>query len=571
MDCGLGDEYHSRWRYVPGPDECENLEDYWDGGLHPVDIGDQFCDGKYTVVHKLGAGSDATVWLAQVKDGSESRYVALKILIADISSEDYNELKLHKHLQQQIADGHSMSSVALLLDSFWIKGPNGRHLCLAFEPAGPSLAILRRHHRKFTPDVARALALQATQGLRDLHDAGVVYGDLSSNNILLKLVEINSWTVEELYEKFGHPEPWQVETPDKRPVDEHAPKFVYEGIRFCKTSFEYLQPEIAFVDLADGRLVQGCGQEDATGFSVTYAAPETLWFNEMQDKASDIWALACIFFELRAAKQLFLDDYGDPERAQNNIIEMIGAVPAFWADKLPPTDQSSEETELPEYEEITKEQVPEDIIPEGDIRQWGNDQLMEEAAVGKKKSRNMRSMRWRLHKAWIWFMSLFKTSEMLNHVESEPAGMQCAVYEPRVIPEYFRQKEYVPQDESLHGKIERIGKWIEWHYLSLEMRVARMKEYDEEEYQDVTIADVDDEPPPGPLSDEEKADFENLLNSMFKYERNDRMVLEDILLHPWLNKSYGEPGTGPWLKEYKEGWQGIMLDDVVMCVSHAER
>ena len=43
----------------------EDWEDYVKGGYHPVKIGDEFSDGRYTVVRKLGWGHFSTVWLAR--------------------------------------------------------------------------------------------------------------------------------------------------------------------------------------------------------------------------------------------------------------------------------------------------------------------------------------------------------------------------------------------------------------------------------------------------------------------------------------------------------------------------
>jgi len=64
-------------------DDTEDLERYELGGFHPVHLGDVYDGGRYRVVHKLGAGSFSTVWLAQ--DETEHRWVALKFVVADSS------------------------------------------------------------------------------------------------------------------------------------------------------------------------------------------------------------------------------------------------------------------------------------------------------------------------------------------------------------------------------------------------------------------------------------------------------------------------------------------------------
>jgi len=45
--------------------EEEDLEDYCKGGYHPVEPGQVYKNGRYTVVRKLGWGHFSTVWLAR--------------------------------------------------------------------------------------------------------------------------------------------------------------------------------------------------------------------------------------------------------------------------------------------------------------------------------------------------------------------------------------------------------------------------------------------------------------------------------------------------------------------------
>ncbi|KAJ8081261.1 serine/threonine protein kinase, CMGC [Marasmius tenuissimus] len=59
-------------------DSEEDWEDYVKGGYHPVEIGDDFSEGRYIIVRKLGWGHFSTVWLA--RDTHMDRHVALKIV-----------------------------------------------------------------------------------------------------------------------------------------------------------------------------------------------------------------------------------------------------------------------------------------------------------------------------------------------------------------------------------------------------------------------------------------------------------------------------------------------------------
>jgi serine/threonine-protein kinase SRPK3 len=74
---------HDDTIYHPEAD-LENLEEYVPGGFHPISVGDTFCDGRYTVVHKLGFGGYSTIWLA--RDRQLNRYVSLKIFAARVSA-----------------------------------------------------------------------------------------------------------------------------------------------------------------------------------------------------------------------------------------------------------------------------------------------------------------------------------------------------------------------------------------------------------------------------------------------------------------------------------------------------
>ena len=45
--------------------DAEPLERYWKGGYHPTHLGETLKEGRYKILHKLGWGGYATVWLAR--------------------------------------------------------------------------------------------------------------------------------------------------------------------------------------------------------------------------------------------------------------------------------------------------------------------------------------------------------------------------------------------------------------------------------------------------------------------------------------------------------------------------
>lgn len=157
----------------------ESLEGYCPGGYHPTCIGDQYRDGRYQVIHKLGYGSYSTVWLAQ--DHLKSRHVALKILVA-AASENSSEGKILRALGSGHPEHPGRAYVLSLLDEFFVNGPNGRHLCVVSEAAGCSVAKSKETSTtwKFPANVARVIGARVLLGLDYIHSCGVVHGGKSS-------------------------------------------------------------------------------------------------------------------------------------------------------------------------------------------------------------------------------------------------------------------------------------------------------------------------------------------------------------------------------------------------------
>lgn len=159
-------------------EDIETLERYRDGGYHPVQLGDDFSDGRYRVVHKLGWGSYSTVWLA--KDQHTNSHVALKIIVGEegVSSNESRILRLLKQHQASTPASPGAHSVPELLDEFTIHGPNGRHQCFVSEPAACSVADSKEAGLRwqFPLKLAREIAAKVIMGIDFIHSAGIVHG-----------------------------------------------------------------------------------------------------------------------------------------------------------------------------------------------------------------------------------------------------------------------------------------------------------------------------------------------------------------------------------------------------------
>lgn len=156
-------------------DVLEPLEDYQDGGYHPVYLGDSSgADGRYHVLHKLGHGGFGAVWLC--RDAQRSRYVALKTMTSDVASEELIELTLER-LDQSMPGAEY---VATPLDHFSVEGPNGTHQCIVLPVLGPCVSPDLWMWMEQDPDtVLRGMARQATEALNFLHKSNICHGGSS--------------------------------------------------------------------------------------------------------------------------------------------------------------------------------------------------------------------------------------------------------------------------------------------------------------------------------------------------------------------------------------------------------
>ncbi|KAI9771585.1 MAG: hypothetical protein M1835_006407 [Candelina submexicana] len=212
-------EEHERSQFTERPGS------YCKGGFQPTHNDEEFAEGRYKIVHKLGHGTFSTVWLAS--DRTESRYVALKI-VGSGSSTYCPESTILRQSQQGDIDHPGRRFVSTLLDDFWLDGPNGRHLCLVSEPAGGTVAASKKRAvgSVFLLDVARSIAANTVMGLAYVHACGVGHGGrFISQQYLIQIPNFDALSVEEIYERYGKPERVPVRRCDKEPLGKGIPSY----------------------------------------------------------------------------------------------------------------------------------------------------------------------------------------------------------------------------------------------------------------------------------------------------------------------------------------------------------
>ncbi|KAL4901151.1 kinase-like domain-containing protein [Aspergillus multicolor] len=296
--------------------------EYLPGGHHPVHLGDVLSceDRSYKVLHKLGAGGFGNVWLCRVcgihtdtdisvKQGeNKPRYLAVKILKAEVSGDDCREVHSALMLMQKARLDPEINDWCLLPDDvFTLTGPNGTHQCFAYEVAAAGIEDMSRA----VDDVdgfLRGLARQTAMAMGVLHRNEIVHGDFRPSNILFRLSGLNGLPEEEVMELLGIPNGAEVVVYEDVDPHAHPPRYILNPVDFNAEILGRLGTSRIWITDFGEAFVEGEPPAHGSGIPYRYAAPEVA-LDHWAGKESDVFALAATMYEVRFGRKLFAMQY----------------------------------------------------------------------------------------------------------------------------------------------------------------------------------------------------------------------------------------------------------------------
>ncbi|KAK8045386.1 SRSF protein kinase 3 [Apiospora rasikravindrae] len=343
--------------YIPGEElEHEDKERYRPGGFHPIMLGDRIGhQGRYKIVDKLGWGYGSTVWLC--KDSDIASWRAVKVLQASDSNEENQELKIFKLLEHVDREELEQNHVGLPESYFWQDGPNGRHLCFvsklvaAFDSQSPP------GYGVHSPTLLVELCFQLAKAVKYLHDKGICHGDIRTQNIGLRLDDAaEKLSQRELQQHIGDPLRYSVvKRLSGRPAYPHAPGVMFQSRSVMPLEPKYRTGKLVLIDFGLSYETAKLPPEQMSYRS--NAAPELLFKRSPRGPATDLWALSCVFVQLRTSQSLVSEF--------DTWVRVLQGMEWCWG-PLPETYRSNVSAKMEEFDEYSVDKERETPWKPGD-------------------------------------------------------------------------------------------------------------------------------------------------------------------------------------------------------------
>ncbi|KAL2846631.1 kinase domain-containing protein [Aspergillus pseudoustus] len=334
-------------------EEEEGISFYVAENYYPVSIGQVFAS-RYQVVSKLGYGATSTVWLC--RDLLEQGFYTLKVCVK--GQHPTHEITV-SDLLTNAQDHTGKKMERLVLDSFEVSGPSGRHKCLIYQPLGMSFTVFQKllPDSRIPKELVQRTILLILISLVFLHENGVIHTDISSNNIL-QGIEDTSILCQIEEDEISQPIARKVL--DDRTIYYSRPMPNSTGL-----------PVLS--DLGEARIAQETNRGDI--MPDIYRAPEVI-LDVNWDCKVDIWSIGTMIWDMVEGSHLF---FAKKDRVLNDgqhlaeMVSLMGPAPPkflrrsnsekirqFWDDQgvwkgSIPTPEQSLETRAQQFSGEDKE------------------------------------------------------------------------------------------------------------------------------------------------------------------------------------------------------------------------
>ncbi|CAI7655369.1 unnamed protein product [Penicillium glandicola] len=360
----------------------EGIHRYCPGGLHPVSLGDQFEFDRYTVVHKLGYGEFATVWLAKDKGWyghcSGHEWVALKILAAH--SEEPSEIRNMQYLKDKSNDALFRKCIVNLIHVFVFEGPNGLHSCMVLELVGPSFELIQQSYIDFNnyghylefgntefsnsdhyleiecPVIIRSIR-QILTALKFMQDLKMCHGGISSANIAFVCPNrLRNADEQKVFEVMGSPQMVPLERKDGVPLGKGLPKELIQSAQWTG----YLDEDQYSIRLIGfGKSFLHGDEPDNLKQPVHLRCPESIMGDKL-DYRLDLWYAGCFIYQLLMSEPPFPGSSDNYEHLKS-IIGFVEDLPVEWESKMEELRLISEQNRALEKSQVTEKETMKDL------------------------------------------------------------------------------------------------------------------------------------------------------------------------------------------------------------------
>ncbi|CAK3998086.1 CMGC SRPK kinase [Lecanosticta acicola] len=171
--------------------------------------------------------------------------------------------------------------------------------------------------RRLRAELVKRVNAQVVEAVEFLHDNGIVHGVKS----------IDQWTEEEVYRQLGDPVKEEVRTTSEAEPGMSAPRYIVGPTSIPPTDFR--TSDIYLVDFGESFRGEEPPRIENIGLPFMYRAPETI-FTPQYNQNSEIWALACLLFEIRAGNPFFTSIMGGADEILQQMVQQKGKLPEPW-------------------------------------------------------------------------------------------------------------------------------------------------------------------------------------------------------------------------------------------------